>query len=502
MLSVLAIFLALIALNAAFVMMEYALVRVRASRIEMLSRKGSKRAGMVKEMLGSLDQYLAVVQVGITLIGLALGAVCEPALSQWLERRLAGLAGGLPPEAVRSASFAAALVLLAGSQIALGELVPRAVAIQKAEIISLWSAYPLRVLALLFKLPVSVMSSLSSAIVRLLGLKPSSEAEAAVSEEEMRILVGETHEKGSFPLERLFLLENLFDLGAAKASEAMVSREKVAFLSLKKTWEENLETIRARRFSRYPLCEDELDSVVGFVHIKDLVVRSDLAAVPDLKRLRRDVAEITEGEPLEKLLKSFPDRGIHMAIVRNSLGQVTGILTFEDIIEELVGEVQDEFDLQKAWSLADLIVPAAVAVGLQAPDKRQAIMQMLARLVAVHPEIDEAETLRLVWEREMKFSSAVGRGVAVPHARLPSLERPLIALGRFAKPVPFVSPDNAPVRLMFLILTPSATPVIQLKILGRIAALVTNENFRRKFLRAKTAEAMLELLRTADTVLA
>ena len=99
-------------------------------------------------------------------------------------------------------------------------------------------------------------------------------------------------------------------------------------------------------------------------------------------------------------------------------------------------------------------------------------------------------------------STGVGHGVAVPHARLPNLERPLIALGRFAKPVPFVSPDNTPVRLLFLILTPASTPVVQLKILGRIAALVTNENVRRKFLRAKTAESMLELLRTADTVLA
>ena len=107
-----------------------------------------------------------------------------------------------------------------------------------------------------------------------------------------------------------------------------------------------------------------------------------------------------------------------------------------------------------------------------------------------------------MWERETKFSSAVGRGVAVPHGRLASLERPYVAIGRFAKPIPFPTPDNVPVRLVFLILTPASTPVLQLKVLGRIASLVTNENLRRRLLRAKTAESLLEILRTADTMLA
>lgn len=500
MLSVLLIFLFLIGLNAGFVMVEYALVRVRSSRIEVLARKGSARALLLQEMLGNLDRYLAVVQVGITLIGLALGAVCEPAISAWLQRRFQFpiVFRGI---GLRGVSFTLALLILAGCQIILGELVPRAVAIQKAERIALWAAYPMRGLAFLFKIPVAVTSSCATALVRLLGLKPSEE-ESIVSEDEMRVLLGETHEKGKFPLERLFLLENLFDLGSAKVAEAMVPREKVAYLSLKKSWPENMEVIQGRRFSRYPLCEDDLDSLIGFVHVKDLVLARDMVRPPDLKRLRRDIHEVAEDELLEKLLKSFPDRGIHMAAARNALGRVTGIITFEDIVEELVGEVHDEFDLQRAWSLAELIVASAVAVQMQASDKRSAIAQLLGKLKAAHHELDEAETLRMVWEREMKFSSGVGRGVAVPHARLLNIEKPLIALGRFARPVPFVSPDNVPVRLVFLVLTPASTPVAQLKILGRIAALVTNENFHRKLLRAKTAEAMLELLRTADTVLA
>lgn len=483
------LFVVLIALNAAFVLMEYSLVRVRASRIEVLARRGSSRAGRVQEMLGTLDRYLAVVQVGITLVGLALGAACEPAISGWIEARLDWAPRGL--------GFAVALALLATAQIVLGELVPRAVALQKAEPVALWSAYPLKLLSVFFDLPVSLMGWLSSAIVRLLGLKPSAETET-ISEDELRIMAGETHEKGAFPLERVFLLENLFDLGHTKVSEVMVPRDKIAYLSLKRSWPENLEVIRSKRFSRYPLCEDGLDSVIGVVHVKDIVLRPN----DDLRKLRRDIAEITEGEPLEKLLKSFPDRGIQVALVRNSLGQVTGMLALEDILEELVGEIHDEYDLPQAWSLSDWVVPEAVAVQLSAPDRRAAIEAVLGRLKAARPELDEAETFRLVWDRESRFSSAVGRGVAVPHARLPSLERPIIAVGRFARPVPFPAPDTTPVRLLFLILTPAGTPVAQLRILGRIAALMTNETFRRKLMRAKTAESMLELLRTADTLLA
>ncbi|MEK7857701.1 MAG: CNNM domain-containing protein [Elusimicrobiota bacterium] len=501
MFSILTVAVVLIALNAFFVAMEFALVKVRTSRIEVLARKGSTRALVVQEMQSRLDDFLAASQFGITLIGLALGWMAEPALAAFMAPHLERLSIFLPAAVLHGLSLALALIVLSTVHIVLGELVPRSIGIQRPDSVALWGAIPLRAFALIFRLPIRLMSWLSTSLLGLFGFKTAAEGEPTVSEEEMRVLLGDTHEKGTFPLERLLLLENLFDFGSAKVSEAMVPREKVAFLSLSKTWEQNLETIRARKFSRYPLCSDELDSVVGFVLIKDLILK-DAGPSPDLKLLRRDLTEVSESEPLEKLLKSFPDKGIQISVVRNAAGQITGLLTLEDIIEELIGEVHDEYDLPGAWSLMDLVPASAVAVGLQAPDRRSAVTQLLAKLKAAHPELDEEDAFKTVWEREMKFSSAVGHGAAVPHGRLLNLERPMVAIGRFAKPVPFPSPDNMPVRLVFLILTPASTPVVQLKVLGRIASLLTNENLRRKLLRAKTSEAMLDILRTGDTLLA
>jgi mannitol/fructose-specific phosphotransferase system IIA component (Ntr-type) len=317
----------------------------------------------------------------------------------------------------------------------------------------------------------------------------------------MRVILGETHDKGSLPLERLILIENLFDFATAKASDAMRPREKIEFLSLARSWAENLALIRKKRFTRYPLCEDDLHTPIGYIHVKDFVL-NDFGSEPDLRKLRRDLFFIHDAEPLEKLIKTMPDRGIHIALVRNDGGEVIGLLTLEDIVEELIGEVRDEFGRPRGWADGELFSRAVVEANLVPGDRRSAIASLMAQLKTVHPDLDAEAALDAVWEREVKFASAVGRGVIVPHARLPGLAEPLIAVARYAKPAGFPTPDGVPVRLVFLVLTPLETPIVQLKILQRIASLITNENLRRKLWRAKTDDSLLETLRTADTLMA
>lgn len=491
----------LIAVNAVFVLIEFALMRVRPARVEVLARKGDSRAAAVQEILGRFDEYLAAMQLCMTMIALALGAVAEPEIAARLGGHLESWVGPMPTVWLRMISFSIAVCALAGVQIILAELIPRAVAIHYAEPIAFRGARPLRFLAGLLRLPVHVMTSCSKGLLTLFGLKSAAEAEHTVTVDEMRVLLGETHDKGAMPLERLLLLENLFDFAAAKVSDAMRPRERIAFLSLAKSWPENLDTIMRKRFTRYPLCEEGIDTVIGYVHLKDLVLKGS-AAETDLKRLRRDLHEVADSEPLEKLLKIMPDKGIPMALVRDGLSRVAGLLTLEDIIEELIGEVRDEFDQPSVLDSGELFARAAVDANMPAGDRRAAVRFLLGKLASTRTGLDVNAAFDAIWERELKFASAVGRGVLVPHARLPGLPEPLVAVGRYAKPAAFPTPDGVAIRLVFLVLSPAETPVVQLKILQRIASLVTNENLRRKLWRAKTDEALLNLLSTADTLLA
>ena len=491
----------LIALNAFFVLMEFALMRVRPARVEILARRGNVRALAVQGILGRFDEYLAAMQLCMTVIALALGAVTEPAIAEQLRGHFVAWAAFLSPSWLRVLSFSVAVSVLAGVQIILAELIPRAVAIHYAEPIAIYGARPLRLLAQLLRLPIRLMTVCSKGLLGLFGLKSAAEAENSVSNDEMRVLLGETQEKGAMPLERLLLLENLFDFATAKVSDAMRPRDRVSFLSLEKPWAENLAMIRDKRFTRFPLCEKDLDTVIGYIHLKDLILQEG-GLEPDLKKLRRDVFEVSDCEALEKLLKTMPDKGIHVAIVRDGLKRVAGILTLEDIVEELIGEVHDEFDRPSAWDSGGLFARSAVDANLPAGDRRAAVRHLLAKLKALRPTLDEDGAFTAVWDRELKFASAVGRGVLVPHARLAGLGAPLIAVGRYAKPTAFPAPDGVAIRLVFLILTPAESPIIQLKILQRVASLVTNENIRRKLWRAKTDEALFTLLSTADTLLA
>lgn len=492
---------ALIAANALFVLMEFSLVRVRPARIEVLARKGGRRAVAVQDALTRLDDYLAACQVGITILSLTLGWVGEPAIARAVEGLLSGLTGSLPPMAFHGLVFALSLAILSWLHIVLGELVPRTLGIQFSEVVVLWGIIPLMGFKTFLRWPVRFLSASSKGILRVFRVKPASEADHSITVDEMRVLLGETQERGAMPLERLLLLENLFDFGSSKVSDAMRPRERIAYLSLERTWAENLAVIRDKRYSRYPLCETGLDTAIGFVHIKDLVL-TEAGAEPDLKVLRRDLYEVSDGELLEKLLKTMPDKGVHLAVARDGLNRIMGLLTLEDILEELVGEVRDEFEKTTGWMAGEFFSRAAVDANLPTTERRATIRHLMDKMKAANPDLDSESAFAAVWDRELKFASAVGRGVLVPHARLPGLKAPLIAVGRFAKAPPLPTPDGTPLRLVFLILTPLETPTMQLKVLQRIASLVTNETLRRKILRAKTDETLLTLLRTADTLLA
>lgn len=487
----------LIALNALFVLTEFAIVKVRSSRLELLARKGSVRAVLVQSILQNLDVYLSAIQMGITMTSLGLGWVGEPAVAHVIKGYL--LEWNIPYISAwtHGLSFTIAFGVITFLHILLGELVPRSIGLQKAEIVALWMAVPLRVFFLTFKIPVTFMAQASIKILHLFRLTTAAEADQSVSEDEMRIILGASEEKAGIPLERLLLLDNIFDFGSTKVSEVMVPKDRAVCLSPEKSWEENLSIIRSRRFSRYPLSRAGLEAAEGYVHVKDLL---GAAMPPDLKLLKRKLPEVGSGELLERLIQNFADKGAPIALVREADGSVSGLVSLEDILEEIVGEVHDEFDLPHAWSFMDVLVPNAVEIGIDATEPAAVIARLIDKLKGAVSGLDHKLALKIVTERESRLSTALGHGVAVPHGRIPNLERPMVAIGRAQKNFHFLAPDKTQVKLVFLILTPTTNPLLQLKILSRVASLVSNETLRRRMLRAKTADHLLDTIRTADTV--
>ncbi len=208
-----------------------------------------------------------------------------------------------------------------------------------------------------------------------------------------------------------------------------------------------------------------------------------------------------ESDPLPTVFKTMLAKGLHMVCVKDGAGRVTGLLTLEDIVEELLGEIHDEFDIPQAWSLHQLLTPAHLDLDLKADGPQQAIRALLEKLRDVHPGLNVEAVFKAVWEREAGLSTGIGKGVAVPHARLAELDRPCVLIGRSAKPIAFPHPDKTPVRLVFLLLTPASSPRDQIRLLSRVAVLNSHESLRRRLLRVKTPEQFLETLRTSESLL-
>jgi CBS domain containing-hemolysin-like protein len=332
--------------NAFFVATEFAIVKARASRIQELLREGARGAAAVDEVLRNLDSYLSATQLGVTLMSLALGWLGEPAFAALLWPIFDAL-GIWSAAVVHSISLTLAFAVITFLHIVLGELTPKFLAIQRPEQVALVAAGPLRAFRRLFAPALWLLNNSANAIMRLLGIRRASPSELVHSEEELRILLTESHRTGALSASKRKLLENVFDYTHRSAKHIMVPRAEIIYLTLRKSFAENLDTIRNNQHTRYPLCETDIDHVIGMVHVKDLFQPAEgEAQVSDLVRVKRELLFVPETRPLELLQRDFQQRRIHMALVVDEYGSTTGLVTLEDILEEIVGEIQDEFDAE------------------------------------------------------------------------------------------------------------------------------------------------------------
>jgi len=483
-------------LNAFFVLAEFAVVKVRYTRLEELAAKGIKRAKIAKEAVKDLEAYLSTAQLGITIASIGLGWVGEPAVAHFVAPALALFGIVLAPAALHTASIAIAFTLITGFHVVVGELVPKNMAIRMPETAALWIAAPFKFFHTVFFAPMWLLNESANLVLRILRIKRNQE-ETVHSDEELRMILGQSQEHGRLSLGRLMMFEHLFDFGKTKVKEVMTPHAAIAALNPAAPWEENLKLIKEKKFSRYPLAVKP-GVFTGYVHVKDIAIGLYGAAGPDLEGARRPLVEIHEEISVERSLRDFQEERLQLALVKNAKGEPTGLLTMEDIVEELTGEIRDEFDQPPKLLLSDILVKPGCELELKEAGRFEAIEEVLARLHVASPTFNKDEALKAIVKRETNFSTALGHQTAFPHARLASLAKPLLAVGKSKDGIYFPSPDNQPVKVLFLILTPFNEPTMQLSILAQLSGLISNVTLRKRLLSAKTPDNLMDILNTFE----
>lgn len=332
--------------NGFFVAAEFAMIKVRPTQLAELAAEGSTRAKMARRITKHLDSYLSATQLGVTLASLALGWVGEPAFESIIAPRLAFL-GTWSPAVSHSIAATLAFVLISWLHITFGELGPKYIAIGRTTGVALWLAHALRVFYLVAFPVIWVLNKSSSGVLRLIGVTSATEGEMAHSQEELRMILASSEKAGILSEENREIIEGVFQFSKRTARQIMVPRTDVAVLSTMKSIAENLEIIRTTRHTRYPLCDGTLDQTVGLIHVKDLLLAQLRGPGRPLEELKRDMLFVPENSTVEGLLSQFIEHKTHMACVLDEYGGASGIVSLENITEELFGQIQDEFDRER-----------------------------------------------------------------------------------------------------------------------------------------------------------
>ena len=407
------IVVALLAANAFFVAAEFALVKVRTSQIDELAEKGNWAARVTSRALDHLDAYISASQVGITLASLGLGFVIEESVEPGIVAVMHAL--GLPESSLTIGGRlipvvpAMAFIVVTFLHISIGELVPKSLAIRSAKPLALFTAPPLVGFYYLFFPVIWLLNNFSDLVLRIFGLGGFDHSEVAHTEEELKHILAESVQGGHLKRFERVMIENVLNLEEKTAKRIMVPRPDVVYLSLSRPIDENLRTARRAGHTRFPLCEDDLTSVVGMVHVKDLFRAGNER--PDLRQIARKAPFLPESLRLDLLLLEFQRNRVHLAMLLDEYGSVVGMVTMENVIEELVGPIQDEFDRETPQ-----VVPlddGAFAVDAACP------IDVLAEEcgVAVPEETDSDTTGGLILE-ELGRLAVVGDSIVVGRHRL------------------------------------------------------------------------------------
>ncbi|HXX93805.1 MAG TPA: CNNM domain-containing protein, partial [Planctomycetota bacterium] len=453
--------------------------------------QGHSGAKLVRTIQGHLDEYLPVFQVGVTLASTSLGMVAEASIQEILHGHF-----HTDSPTAHWIAFGLIFVLISFLHVLLGELVPKSVAIRQTEGAALLTARPLLFFRVLFSLPIWALNVSARAILRLLGLSGASK-EAQPSEDELRIILARSQSIGLMSFRRLLLLENIFDLAEVRVRDAMRPRDAVRVLQAGAPIEETLKVVRESRFSRFPLL-DGGDVPAGVIHVKDLLYEGpERLAGGDLRKLARPYVTLAPDALLENALGDLQRTRSHLALVRDAAGKWVGILSLEDIVEEIVGAIEDEFETEPPIYVADTMSPGRVVLGLQASSLEEVIGQAFGSVPAGELPVAPEKIVRAVLERERAMSTYLGNGLAIPHARLEGVQKPALLFARSDEGIPVAGREEK-AHLIFILMTPAGLPRIQVRLLARICGLVSSEYVGERLRRAESPAAVVEAIRAAE----
>lgn len=335
---------ALVLVNGLFVAAEFALVAVRRTRIEELVRHGVSGAQAVTGAITHLDRTIAATQLGITLASLGLGFVGEPALARILHPLFSWLAPGWKEVAVHSLAGFIAFGLITFMHVVFGELMPKSLALQTPDRTALWVARPLNWFAWCTRPMILLMNGVGNTLLHWLGFQTAGGAGLVHSVEELLLLIEDTEEAGILDSTQAEYLENVFQLSSKKVGQCLVSRDKMASLEVNTPPDKVLEAVRTGAHTRMPVYEGTLDQVVGIVNTKDLFYLFSLKGVVVLQDALYPALFLKPEESLANALQLFRKSHRHMALVRDDAGRIHGLITLEDVLEEIIGDIEDEHD--------------------------------------------------------------------------------------------------------------------------------------------------------------
>jgi CBS domain containing-hemolysin-like protein len=336
--------------NGFFVAAEYALVTVRRTRVQELLDQGNKRARRVADLQTNPAKFISAIQLGVTLSSLALGAIGEPVISRLLDSPLRLLPQSWHGSVSLTVSAILAFTVLSFFHVVLGEIVPKSYTLQHAERISMAVAAPIASFYTIFRPFIWVLVTASGVVLRWLGLPPEARRTAVHSEEELKMLVNASREQGVLEEDEQAMLHKVFEFADKDAVDVMVPRPDVVAVRVDLPVPDMLRLVLAHPFTRYPVYEGELDDIVGVLHVRDLFSALHERGLQnmDVRSILRDAIMVPETKPLDELLAEFQRTSNHLAIVVDEYGSVEGLVTLEDLLEEIVGEIGDEFDLPDA----------------------------------------------------------------------------------------------------------------------------------------------------------